>query len=73
MSRKHSTSEYLVGCIIALPFIIGFSALFGWLFMLLWNYALVGVFPTVPVLDFYRAWALTLLLSIVGNFFKSSK
>ena len=73
MSRKHSTSEYIIGCIIALPLIIGFSALGAYVFMLLWNYALVGIFPTVPVLDFYRAWALTIFLSIVGNFFKSSK
>lgn len=59
--------------IIAIPFIIGCSALGAYIFMLLWNWALVGIFPAVPVLEFYRAWGLTILLSIIGSFFKSSK
>ncbi len=63
----------LFAVIIAIPFIFGCSALGAYIFMLLWNWALVGIFPAVPVLEFYRAWGLTILLSIIGSFFKSSK
>ena len=51
--------------------IIGFSALGGYVLMLLWNFALPSLFG-LPALDFYKAWALTLLLGFIGNFFKSS-
>jgi hypothetical protein len=63
----------LLAVIIAIPLAIGFSALGAYVFMLLWNWALVGIFPAVPVLEFYKAWGLTILLSIIGSFFKSSK
>jgi hypothetical protein len=63
----------LLAVIIAIPLAIGFSALGAYVFMLLWNWALVGIFPTVPVLEFYKAWGLTILLSIIGSFFKGSK
>jgi hypothetical protein len=63
----------LLAVIIAIPLAIGFSAFGAYVFMLLWNWALVGIFPAVPVLEFYKAWGLTILLSIIGSFFKSSK
>jgi hypothetical protein len=63
----------LLAVIIAIPLAISFSALGAYVFMLLWNWALVGIFPAVPVLEFYKAWGLTILLSIIGSFFKSSK
>ena len=73
MSRKsNDTTAIIIGCIIALPIIVGISALSGWVLMLLWNWALVGIFPTVPILDFWKAWGLSLLLAFVGGFFRSS-
>lgn len=66
-------SEKIVVVIIAIPFMIGASALGAYIFMLLWNWALVGIFPTIPLLDFWKAWGLTILLSFIGGFFKSSK
>jgi hypothetical protein len=63
----------LLAVIIVIPLAIGASALGAYIFMLLWNWALVGIFPAVPVLEFYRAWGLSILLSIIGSFFKSSK
>lgn len=74
MSKKsYDAATILVLVVLGIPIIVGFSALSGWLLMLLWNWALVGLFPAVPVLDFYRAWGLTLLLSFVGGFFRSTK
>lgn len=72
MSKRSSLSaaEIAVLVIIGIPFIIACSALGAYIFMLLWNWALVGIFPTIPVLDFYKAWGLTILLSFIGGFFR---
>lgn len=73
MSKKsNDTAAIIAGCIIALPLIVGISALSGWVLMLLWNWALVGIFPTIPILDFWKAWGLTLLLGFVGSFFRGN-
>lgn len=66
------TATTIVAIIIAILF-IALSALGAYIFMLLWNWALVGIFPAVPLLDFWKAWGLTALLGFIGNFFKSSK
>lgn len=74
MSKKgYTAADVIVIIVIGIPLIVGFSAFGAWIFMLLWNWALVGLFPTAPMLDFYRAWALSLLLYFVGGFFRSSK
>lgn len=76
MSSKKLSSltgaEIAVLVVLGIPVIIGFSALSGWFLMFLWNWALVGIFPAVPVLDFYRAWALSIFLSFIGSFFGGS-
>ena len=42
-----------------------------WLFMVLWNFIAAGLFGA-PTLNFLTALGLTLLLSIIGSFFKNS-
>jgi hypothetical protein len=49
---KYSPAAIAAGVIIGIPVVIGFSALGAYVFMLLWNWALVGIFPAVPILDF---------------------
>lgn len=72
MSKK--SSSYTVSTLTVLILcVIAFSAFTGWLLMLLWNWALVSIFPAAPVLTFYQAWALSIFLSFLGGFFKSSK
>ena len=73
MSKKsYDSATILVLIVLGIPLIVGISALSGWTLMLLWNWALVGILPTVPVLDFYKAWGLSLLLSFISGFFRSS-
>lgn len=66
-------SPNVLAVLLAIPLAIGFSAFAAYVFMLLWNWALVGIFPAVPVLEFYKAWGITILLSFIGSFFKGSK
>ena len=67
MSKKsYDAATIILGCIVVIPLIVGIGAFSGWVLMLLWNWALVGIFPAVPVLDFYKAWALSIFLSHVS-------
>lgn len=61
-----------IGAILAV-LAIGFclDAVIAWIFKLLWNFVAAGVFGA-PVLTFWPAFALILLISIVGSFFKSN-
>lgn len=65
------------GCLailIALPLVLAFfaviSAFFGWIFMLVWNFAVVSAF-NAPVLDFWHAWGIWFLICLVGRCFRS--
>lgn len=62
----------VIGCIGILLLCIVFSALGGLVFMLLWNWLVPLFWTTAPILTFLQAWGCVFLLSIIGNFFKSS-
>lgn len=49
----------------------GLSAIGGFIFYLLWNWLMVGVF-NLPVLTFFQAWGFWFLLWLIGNLFKSA-
>ena len=53
-----------------LALVVGLSALEGWIFMLLWNYVLCAIFPSIPTLSFWLAWGLLFLINIIGSAFK---
>ena len=53
-----------------LALIVGLSAFEGWIFMLLWNYVLCAIFPSIPTLSFWLAWGLLFLINIIGSAFK---
>lgn len=38
--------------------------------MFFWNWLIVGIFPTLPTIDFWKSLGLYLLLCFVGQFFK---
>lgn len=48
------------------------AALGGFIFELLWNWVIVGVFHA-PILSFWQSVGIVIFLSVVGSFFKSSK
>lgn len=39
---------------------------------LLYKLVILALFPTLPVVTFWQMYGITILLSIVGSFFKSS-
>lgn len=43
------------------------SAACGFVFMLLWNFAVVAAFPSLGVLTFYKAWALWFFICLIAN------
>lgn len=59
------------GCALVAVIAIGVELLVAWLFMLLWNFAAVGVFHA-PSLTYWYALAIVILLSIIGGFFRST-
>lgn len=65
---------FIVLAVIVLGIWLVVSALWALIFMLLWNFALVGAFPTVfPQISFWVAYGLTLLISMVFGGIKRSK
>lgn len=53
-----------------LALVVGLSALEGWIFMLLWNYVLCALFPSIPTLSFWSAVGLLFLINIIGSAFR---
>jgi len=45
------------------------SGILGGIFMLLWNWVIVGIFGA-PVLSFWQAWGLWIIISMVGGSFR---
>lgn len=60
----------LAGCLTIIALIVGLSALFGLVFMLAWNAVAVPVFDA-PKLDFWQAWAVWILVGLIGGAFRS--
>ena len=71
MSRKkYDAATTLAGCLLFVVLVPAGLALSSWIFMFMWNYVLVWVFPTLPILDFWRSMGCVLFLWFVSNFFK---
>ena len=67
----NSGSEIFGGCLTALILAVLFGAFEGWIFMLLWNWLVPLFWTTAPVLTFWQAWGVCILLSWIGSFFKN--
>lgn len=64
-------TEIFVGCIITLLVCVLFGAFGGWIFMLLWNWLAPLFWTTAPVLTFWQAWGVCILISWIGSFFRN--
>ena len=62
--RKHHVPWW--GWLIVIAVLLACYALVGWVFTLLWNWLAVEVFGA-PVISFWQALGILLLLSIVGR------
>lgn len=65
----------IVSAVLAIVAALGIIALmcvlYGLITMWLWNYTVVSMFGA-PVLTFWKAWALTVLVGVVGSAFKGA-
>lgn len=64
--------ELLASCLGILIIICIFSLLGGYILMLLWNWLAPLFWTSAPVLTFWQAWGISVLLSIIGNKFRST-
>ena len=67
----YSKSEIFIGCLIAIILGILLGAIGGLIFMLLWNWLVPLFWPAAPILTFWEAWGVCILLSWIGSFFKN--
>ena len=58
---------WIVGIIFALGVIFGLLCLESWLIMLLWNATLPAIFCGVPLIGFWRAVCLNLLVGLLSG------
>lgn len=70
-----SDAAQIIGAILiilsVIALIIGIAAGVAAIFMLLWNWLMPMIFG-LPVLTFWQAWGLWILLGLIGGLFKSS-
>ena len=71
---NNSSSKIFGGCLTVLFLAVVYGAIdafFGWVFMMLWNWLAPLFWTTAPVLTFWQAWGVCILLSWIGSFFKN--
>lgn len=64
---------FFSGCFMIALACILFSALGGWIFMLLWNWLAPLFWESAPVLSFWQAWGVTFVISWIANMFRYRK
>ena len=60
-------------CLIIGLIIVAIDLLIFWGFQELWNWLVPLFWKTAPILTYWQAAGVVILLEIVGSFFKSSK
>jgi hypothetical protein len=72
--KKQKTNEEVllgcIGCLLAIPIVLGIVYVVTWAFMFMWNFVVPEVFKG-PRLDFWHAFALMWLLGFIGGYFRN--
>lgn len=69
--NNYSGTEFFAGCFVTLLLGILLGAFGGWIFMMLWNWIAPLFWTTAPILTFWQAWGVCILLSWIGSFFSN--
>lgn len=70
MKKKSSSAGIIIGgCLGIIALLIALASLSAVIFMVLWNF--VAPVFNLPILDFWQALAVTLLIGFVGSAFRS--
>ena len=59
------------GCIVVIVILVVLSFLEAWVVQLLWNWLAPIFWATAPILTYWQAFGVCILLSIIGSAFKS--
>ena len=59
-------------CIIIMVIIVASSFLEAWIVQLLWNWLAPTFWATAPILTYWQAFGVCILLSIIGSAFRST-
>ena len=65
-------NNFFVGCLSILFIVIALGAIEGLVLMLLWNWLAPLFWSTAPILSFWQAWGILILLNLIFSPFKSS-
>ena len=60
------------GCFLIVLILIGLSFLEAWIVQLLWNWLAPIFWTTAPILTYWQAFGVCVLLSIIGSAFRST-
>lgn len=59
------------GCIVVMVILVILSFLEAWVVQLLWNWLASIFWATAPILTYWQAFGVCILLSIIGSVFRS--
>lgn len=59
------------GCIVVMVILVILSFLEAWIVQLLWNWLAPIFWTTAPILTYWQAFGVCILLSIIGSAFRS--
>lgn len=67
----YDTSSSVIGCLFIIILCVIFGAFSGWIFMLLWNWLAPLFWASAPILTFWQAWGVCILISWISSLFRS--
>ena len=59
------------GCIVVMAILVVLSFLEAWIVQLLWNWLAPIFWTTAPILTYWQAFGVCILISIIGSVFRS--
>lgn len=65
--------EKFLSVLVGIAIIFGSASLWGWVFMLWWNWLVPMFWSGAPILGFWQSLGIWLLLSIIASIFRSGK
>lgn len=65
-------NSFFIGCLSILLIIVALGAIEGLVLMLLWNWLAPLFWSNAPILSFWQAWGILVLLNLIFSPFKSS-
>lgn len=72
MKKDKELQVVITGLVLILAVFLGGISLIAWIFQLIWNWLVPGLFGG-PTITFWQSVGVNAILSIVGSYFKADK